>query len=350
MSALSVRYADTVSGSAAGLTPDLRFDWERAIAQINGTFSQFSSGEWSTQGAVTGSLFSASRGSLLGELAGTAGGSAHQDGTRSGQTIANIRIHSVRPRWGGFAGAGAGRTWDGAEWRRLLLGELGAWLRGDAGIALLSFAPSAVDDSVRYLDAQLTLSRTIDAVDLSVIAGGRAGDQSPGVGTKSRAWASLAATVWVKPYMAVVGGGGTYPVDPTQGFPGGRFLTVGFRLATPQARPMVRARSDGAGLAIESGTAQAVEAFSASRTGADSVSLRVLAMGAQTVEVMGDFSGWTPQALRRIEGGWWALTLPLTRRQYQLNVRVDGGSWLVPPGLLALQDEFGGSVGLLTID
>jgi hypothetical protein len=31
-------------------------------------------------------------------------------------------------------------------------------------------------------------------------------------------------------------------------------------------------------------------------------------------------------------------------------VRVDGGDWVVPPALLSLKDEFGGSVGLLVIE
>jgi len=33
-----------------------------------------------------------------------------------------------------------------------------------------------------------------------------------------------------------------------------------------------------------------------------------------------------------------------------MNVRLDGGKWLVPPGLLSMLDEFGGTVGLLVVD
>jgi hypothetical protein len=32
-----------------------------------------------------------------------------------------------------------------------------------------------------------------------------------------------------------------------------------------------------------------------------------------------------------------------------MNIRLDGGPWTVPPGLLAMLDEFGGSVGLLVV-
>jgi hypothetical protein len=34
---------------------------------------------------------------------------------------------------------------------------------------------------------------------------------------------------------------------------------------------------------------------------------------------------------------------------YRLNVRVDGGEWVAPPGLLDVEDEFGGRVGLLVL-
>jgi hypothetical protein len=54
--------------------------------------------------------------------------------------------------------------------------------------------------------------------------------------------------------------------------------------------------------------------------------------------------------LARAGDGLWALTLPVTPGKYQMNMRLDGGQWLVPPGLLPMLDEFGGSVGLLIIE
>jgi hypothetical protein len=35
--------------------------------------------------------------------------------------------------------------------------------------------------------------------------------------------------------------------------------------------------------------------------------------------------------------------------KYQMNIRIDGGPWIVPPGVLSMLDEFGGSVGLLVV-
>jgi len=36
--------------------------------------------------------------------------------------------------------------------------------------------------------------------------------------------------------------------------------------------------------------------------------------------------------------------------KYQINLRMNGGKWIAPPGLLSMLDEFGGSVGLLVVE
>jgi len=349
--AVSLRYADSLSVSAATLTPDIRMEWERAVAQATGTFSQFRGGGWSAQGTASGSVFTALKRGLLGELAGIGGGSTHHDGTRTGQAIANIRVHAMRTRTGVFSGLGGGSTWDGSSWRRLLMGEIGAWMHSAPGTALLTITPVAVNDSIRYLDGQLALSRTGSRVDISALVGARAGSQNPGVDTRTRAWGSLSAVAWVMPRVALVAGGGTYPVDPTQGFPGGRFVSVSVRLATSNLRP---GKSVPEPLStVEPRPPEVVsglESFRVDRQTADTVVFRVSAPGVQLVEVTGDFSGWSPVRMEPMEGGTWKANFSLAPGQYQMNLRVDGGDWVVPPGLLSLKDEFGGSVGLLVIE
>jgi Glycogen recognition site of AMP-activated protein kinase len=348
---VSLRYADSLSVSAATLTPDIRMEWARAVAQATGTFSQFKGGGWSAQGTASGSVFTTLKRGFLGELAGIGGGSAHHDGTRTGQAIANIRVHAMRVRTGIFSGVGGGSTWDGGSWRRLLLGEIGAWIQGSPGTALLTITPVAVNDSIRYLDGQLALSRTGKRFDLSALAGARAGSQNPSVDTRTRAWGSLSAVAWVIPRLALVASGGTYPVDPTQGFPGGRFVSVSVRLATSGVRPG-RTIPDPVATTepLLSEPLTGLESFSVHRQTPDTLVLRVSAPGAQLVEVTGDFSGWSPVPMKEREGGTWEAGFSLPPGQYQMNLRVDGGNWVVPPGLLSLKDEFGGSVGLLVIE
>jgi len=346
---VSLRYADSLDASAATLTPDARIDWDRANAQVSGTFSQFFQGGWSAQAATSGSVFTPTRRSLLGELAGIAGGSTHEDGTRTAQAIANVRLHAMKPIWGVFAGAGGGGTWDGEAWRRLLLGELGGWIQNPAVTALVTVTPVSVDDSVKYVDGMVTLSRSFNRVELTALAGGRAGGQNPGVDSRTRSWASLSAIAWVRPRIALTASGGTYPVDPTQGFPGGRFLSASIRFATSQRRVNILPDLDSSAVVEPVSGSAAVNEFSASRDSSGSVLLRVSAPTARAVEISGDFNGWVPMKLELMGDGSWTGRLQLPPGNYEMNLRVDGGEWVVPPGLLALKDEFGGSVGLLVL-
>jgi len=89
--------------------------------------------------------------------------------------------------------------------------------------------------------------------------------------------------------------------------------------------------------------------FTLGTDAAGSRTFRVRAPTAHRVEVTGDFSGWLPVPLARNTDGWWTAPARLAPGTQQIAVRIDGGAWLVPPGLQALADEFGGVVGLLTV-
>ena len=347
---MAVRYADTLNASAATLTPRAVADWGRGIAEISGTYSQFASGGWSTQGALSGSLFTPTSRGFIAEIAGFGGGSAHQDGTRTGEVLANARLHFMRARGEFFAGAGAGRTWFGGGGSSVvLLGELGAstTLRDVATSIVLS--PVAVD-SLRYMDNQLTLSLARVKLDLSAVLGIRVGDQLTALGGTARSWGNLNAVRWLGSRFALVAAGGTYPIDPTQGFPGGRFVSLSIRMSTRRAGPpSISTQQPEIGVPTDEGLPVVTE-FAAEQSGIDSVTLKVKAPRAQLVEVNGDFTGWTPVRLNPVSDGSWAVTLPMAPGKYQMNLRLNGGEWIVPPGLLSMLDEFGGRVGLLVVE
>ncbi len=351
--AVALRYADTVNATAAALTPDLRIDWSQGIAEALGTLSQFAGGGWSAQGVVSASLFTPRSRGFFGELTGSAGGSTHQDATRTGEALANARIHFARSASGAFVGGGGGTTWDGSGWRRVLLGEIGAWADFPAGTALLRVSPASVDDSAKYVDGQLSLTWTRERLDVSALAATRWGSRLPFDPTGTRTWASVAVTAWATPVFGIVGAGGTYPVDPTQGFPGGRFISLGIRLASGRRNALNASTSPGIETARTEvpGTASAAaDVFRAEARPQGVVLLMVHAPSAGRVEINGDFSGWTPVDLERTSEGWWTRALPIAPGKYEMNLRVDGGSWIVPPGLLGMKDEFGGSVGLLVVE
>lgn len=347
---VALRYADTLNASAATVTPHVLVDWGRGVAEASGTYSQFASGGRSTQGVFSASLFTPTTRALIAELAALAGGSSHNDGTRTGVVLANGRLHFMRTPGELFLGAGGGRTWVGGGSRSVFLGEVGASTTLREVAATITLSPVAVDDSIKYTDAQVSLSWTREKVDLGAVLGTRLGDQLTTLGGTARSWGSLSAVAWMRPRLALVASGGTYPIDPTQGFPGGRFVSVSVRLATGRSRQSQSSSVSQKQTESLPGEVPPVGGFSAVRDSLGAVTLRVNAPRAQLVEVSGDFTEWVPVRLEPASDGWWTVRLPINPGKYQMNLRLDGGKWLVPPGLLSMLDEFGGAVGLLVVD
>lgn len=349
----ALRYADTLTTGAATITPHLIADWGSAFAEAYGTYSRFTSGGSSTQGSLSASGFIRSSHGFLGELGGFAGGSTHSDGTRTGEVIANGRLHFARANSEVFLGIGGGRTWDATAWRGVFLGEAGASVGSGPASALFTISPTIVNDSIKYTDTQASFSWKSEVVDLGALLGFRLGEQLTTLSANVKSWASVSAVYWMTPRIAIAVGGGNYPVDPTQGFPGGRFLSLSLRLAQRQSPTQVRSdeiRQESYFPDPAARTTPRVTAFTANRGAGAAFTLRVNVPGAQVVEITGDFTNWVPLQLVPGPGGWWSTTLPIKSGKYQMNLRVNGGQWMVPPGLLSMVDEFEGTVGLLVVE
>lgn len=352
--AAAVRYADSLDVSAATLTPAFDFITPSTTLSGTGTFAQGGSGVWSLQGQLAGSAFTPSLGGVRAELVGSAGGSAHEDGTRTGELLARARLHFLKRAWGVWAGGGGGRTWDGDVWRDMLVGDAGIWTRAGAGTLALTTAPAVVDDTVRYIDTELSARWAASRLELGGVVGARAGHGLPTVAGSKRAWGNASATLWLGERLALVASGGSYPVDFTQGYPGGRFIQAGIRMAVGK-----RNRTASSAGVLESDTerdmrsdranvANPITSFAIERGTGDQVTLRVKAPHARTVEISGDFTSWEAVPLARSTDGWWTLTLPLAAGTHQMTVRLDSSTWVVPPGLMTMTDESGTS-GLLVI-
>lgn len=334
-----IRYADSISVSAIVISPAFRITGRAGSLGGAGTLaraSDFSSGS----GTVYGALASPATRPLSIEVGGSAGGSTHGDRTRTGQMLGTARLYWNAPGRGAWAGAGLGRTWDGEIWRAVEQGSAGAWISSGTGSAVVSISPTVVDDTITYTDALVTLHRPVGVLELTGSLGARLGDPVPSLVT-DRAWASASIAMWLGTSVAVVASGGTYPVDFTQGFPGGKFLTIGLRFSTPRAMPAAPATTDASRSA-------GVLAFALRVSGARQ-ELRVRAPSASTVEVAGDFTNWMPVRLAADEDGWWSVSRDIPRGTHQISVRVNGGEWVAPPGLVAVRDEFGGSSGVLVV-
>ena len=51
----------------------------------------------------------------------------------------------------------------------------------------------------------------------------------------------------------------------------------------------------------------------------------------------------------RLADGRWEAWLDATPGLYRVNLRLDDGPWLAPPGMPSVDDDFGGRVGLLAL-
>lgn len=115
------------------------------------------------------------------------------------------------------------------------------------------------------------------------------------------------------------------------------------------------------GLRFEPGSAQAASVVSAVEAPSDwawrvlplddgSIALRLRALGVRAAEVRGDFTGWQPVALKPAPDGWWETALPISRGMHGVEIRVDAGRWLVPPGAPVGAGTYGGRVGTLVVE
>jgi hypothetical protein len=343
LSGTTVWYADSIRASGASLSPALRVDWSRATLNASADISGLGSNNVSTQGTIVPSIFTPSYGAFSGELTAIAGGSTHQDGNHTGELLATARGYLIGAAQGGWVGGGLGRTWDGSVWRGVRQVELGGWFQQQGTTTLATITPVVVADTIRYTDVQAALRYPTPSYELGVSAGLRGGASGPFVGGTSRVWGSVSVVKWLGNRLAFVGAAGTYPVDFTQGFPGGRFASVSLRIASSQSRVPER------GVEASASAVDAGPSFEMRSVGGNRRTFRVIAPAARSVEITGDFTAWQPVALVRGPDGAWTTTRVIPPGTYQMNLRVDGTPWIAPPGLVSTRDEFGGITGILTI-
>lgn len=337
-----MRYADSLEANAMSASLSLQHHTSRISLEGSGTMSRLDDA-WSNSGNAAATFASRFGRRLTGELVTTAGGSAHSDGARTGQFLGAVRLRIDGSSRGAWIGGGVGRAWDGV-WRATRQGESGVWLAAGPMTAMMSATPTVVGDTIRYTDASASLQRGAANWDAGASLSVRIGNPIPSLPTNRKVWGALSVTRWMSPSVGVEAAVGTYPVDFTQGFPGGQYVSLSLRLS-PSRRSGIDVSLAGRAAAVESD----VRAFRTEKVSGGEYRISVFAPGASTAEVTGDFTLWKPRHLNRSAGGWFEVTVPIGAGTHQLNVRLDGGAWVVPPGLTRLLDEFGGSVGLLDV-
>ncbi len=193
-------------------------------------------------------------------------------------------------------------------------------------------------DMQRWAETEAAVSWEGRRVSAELVMGGRFASREVPPG----AWASADLAVRLSaPLSLVIGAGsstgGRFTLDAEH-----RFVTLGFRVAPHLTSSLVAARP--------TTPVAALSAFAIDTVGVGRYRLSITAPRARRVEISGDFTGWKAAQLVRALDGRWTLTLPLSAGTHRLNVRVDGGSWIAPPGLTTMSDDFAGEVGVLVIE
>jgi hypothetical protein len=170
---------------------------------------------------------------------------------------------------------------------------------------------------------------------LSVTMSGRAAVDS----VPASFWGRVGATMQINPRVSLTAGAGMLPLPGPATARASRFATLGVRLS-PAA--ILRAP-------LPHGVRTSATAFAVSPAAAGGYTVTIRAPSARLVEISGDFTNWSPVALRETAPSVWQVTIPMTPGTHRVNLRVDGDSWAAPPGLPAVNDEFNGRVGLLVI-
>jgi hypothetical protein len=149
-------------------------------------------------------------------------------------------------------------------------------------------------------------------------------------------WGRVGATYPLSSRLALAVAAGAEPARIGLGLPASSFLSVALRV-----RPW---RS------FSGADSTTPAAFTVQPAGEKQYHIVYVAPTATSVELSGSFSNWRPVALSSSSRpGVWEATVTLERGTHQINIRVDGGRWLPPPGLPRAEDDFNGAVGVLVV-
>jgi hypothetical protein len=210
---------------------------------------------------------------------------------------------------------------------------------GGAGIAMAEASATGCRYQSRLTDLESSVKLDYRFIEMTVRGGRRFGDGYD-VTPESRQWASAQAAIWISSQLAAVAGGGREPAQPTRGLPARTFATLGVMLAYwPIPRGVVPVETP----------ASLVHAFELRPAGPTLQRITARIGGVESVEVMGDFSDWTPLPLMRRGRDQWELLVPMKTGVNHINMRIDGGQWIAPPGMPTAKDDFNGDVGVVVV-
>jgi hypothetical protein len=352
--AASVAYDEFLRSSVANISPSFRVEAGRANFVARGAYSQFlETGNYSFEGTLAASVISPAVWKVRGELFATASNTRYSRlGDSAATNLLTVgRLHLSSVDRGLWLGPGFGVVTQGFNFPDDLVQlDAGAWWRRSTVTLTAQALPTRIG-KVKYADYVLGARWSPRRTEVVASAGYRRGADSVSVGVNR--WAEIGGTYWFMSHLALVGGIGVFPTELWRGLPGGRYASVAVRVATHAPRAsdpqrlaeltqpyeISRLRNPKAG----------PERFTVVVERDGTRTLRLRAPRAREVEMMGDFTEWLPVPMVPVGGGSYTLRVTLPAGVHRVNVRLDGGPWVAPPGLTTVRDEFGGEVGLLVV-
>ncbi|HEY9228672.1 MAG TPA: glycogen-binding domain-containing protein, partial [Gemmatimonadaceae bacterium] len=377
--------------SATRVAPSIQLEYPHVKFKARGSAFIGEQALQLADGIVSGTFTSPTVYGVRAEMIGNASRAVDDRSLGNDQIDVQTRVHMLfRQRAGLWFGGGVARPWRVAVVSSADVRDAGAWAKvgddarafgvatfnmtftnfsftkiasvHDSGSASLSCASVPVttvgrNGSLRALfnqtpgstacerqsqfgDLEGSMHWDLGALELTAQMGHRFGN-SYDVTADSRRWSAATGTIWLNERIAVIAGGGRQPALPLRGIPARTYAMAGLELAywplSKNSVPVSLPRSP------------LVKSFEhhAAATGMQKIIIRV--GGVETVDVMGDFSDWTPLTLIRRGRDLWELSIPMSPGVHQINVRVDRGQWTAPPNLPTTKDAFSGEVGLMVI-
>ena len=227
-----------------------------------------------------------------------------------------------------------GGSVDAASWWRFGRKQLSATLVQEWTRAILYAGPnrSAPEGSVpvQYLEAGLDLRAESDATAFNL---GVTSRRDAGATHLFEQSFNGNAVLWTGESTAVVLAAAHQLPDFVRGGDALDAVSIGLRFG--QASPAAARQNAYAAMIQFSGTA-------------DTRTVRIHVPDARSVEIMADFTNWEPRSMTR-NGAAFESTMRVTSGTHRLMIRIDGGPWQPPANTPAVDDDFGGRVGLLNV-
>lgn len=264
-----------------------------------------------------------------------------------------------------FASAGAGRTSRlDLDSRGHAFGVGGDVQRGPWRAAVTG--QRSVTDDWQLMEASgIVLARqaaayTLDDVSAELawrrgrwwLAGSHSWRDGRGATTGSATGFSLVAAWQVSSSLMLIAQGGEQLADVVRGVPQARYTGVAMRWnplrvngLRRDARAFGEARTNAPTMVPD---VRADEVLLQRREGLGTLTLTIDANPNALVEVACSATEWAPVRVARVAGAF-VHTLTLPSGSHRLAVRVNGGAWRAPRGLVAVDDDFGGTVGVVVV-